>query len=164
MSKIYFVAVLCGVVFCATSTFAQLSANPWVEANTKEQIDEVYKKYQRRGYSNNSLEYVEEGEVVIEKAKRHIEELDEQEKPSFIEKISANFGDEEDVKEQEDKNPNEPTTNVQTTTPSSSFNLNSKIDKIKNSFRLPSFNTNNMIKSFERSIGVDFKGMAKKFK
>lgn len=164
MSKIYFVAVLCGVVFCATSSFAQLSANPWVEANTKEQIDEVYKKYQRRGYNNNSLEYVEESEVVIEKAKKHIEELEEQEEPSFIEKISANFGDEEDVKEQEDKNPNEPTTNVQTTTPSSSFNLNSKINKIKNSFRLPSFNTNNMIKSFERSIGVDFKGMAKKFK
>ena len=164
MNKVYFLGVACGVMFCATSTLAQLSANPWVEANTKEQIDEVYKKYQRRGYNNNSLEYVEESEVVIENAKKHIEELEEQEKPSFIEKLSANFSDEEEVEEQEEKEPVAPTPNEQPSNPSSSFNLGSKVNKIKNSFRLPSFNTNNMIKSFEQSIGVDFKGMARKFK
>ena len=45
MHKVYFLCIVCGMMFCATSTLAQLSANPWVDANTKEQIDEVYKKY-----------------------------------------------------------------------------------------------------------------------
>ena len=34
----------CGVVFCASTSFAQLSANPWVEANTKEQVDAMLEK------------------------------------------------------------------------------------------------------------------------
>ena len=83
MHKVYILCIACGIMFCATSTLAQLSANPWVDANTKEQIDEVYKKYQRRGYKDNSLEYVEESEIVIENSKKHIEELEEQEEPSF---------------------------------------------------------------------------------
>ena len=167
MHKVYILCIACGIMFCATSTLAQLSANPWVDANTKEQIDEVYKKYQRRGYKDNSLEYVEESEIVIENSKKHIEELEEQEEPSFIEKLSSSFGGEDEIEEKErvvEKQTNKLTAKPQSNTRSSSFGLGSTVNKVKNSLRLPSLNTNNMIKSFEQSIGVDFKGMAKKFK
>lgn len=161
LQKICFLFVLAiSIVCCAASSFAQLSTNPWVDVNSKEQLDEVYQKYQRRGYPATNVEYVEKSEVVIEKTKAHIEELKEQENPSFIEKIAKNFGnDDKEVEVFEEK---ASSNNVAMTT--SSFDFGAKVNKVKNSFKFPSFNTNNMIRKFEQSVGIDFKSMARKFK
>lgn len=149
-----FMVAFCGVVFCATVSFAQLSANPWVDANTKEQVDEVYDKYQRRGYHATDVKYVGDSKVIIEKAKEHIEELNTQEKPSFFDK----FADDE-------KEPEQAQTEVVVEDISApSFDLSAKINQVKNSLKLPKLNTNNLIRKFERSIGVDFKAMARKLK
>ena len=161
MQKISFLLVLAiSIIGSATSSFAQLSTNPWVDVNSKEQLDEVYQKYQRRGYPTTNVEYVEKSEVVIEKTKARIEELKEQEKPSFIEKIAKNLGndDKEEALLEEDTLNN----NVAPTT--SSFDFGAKVNKVKNSFKFPSFNANNMIRKFEQSVGIDFKSMARKFK
>ena len=166
MSKIYFVAVLCGVVFCATSSFAQLSANPWVNANTKEQVEQVYEKHQRRGYKATDMEYVGDSTVIIEKTKEHIEELKKQEEPTFVEKITAGLGAKakENVEAKVEEKVLEEVASEESSAPTQSLDLGAKVDSVKNSFKLPKVNVNGMIRKFEQSIGVDFKAMAKKFK
>ena len=158
------IIAFCGVVFCASTSFAQLSANPWVEANTKEQVDEVYDKYQRRGYHATDVKYSGETEFIIEQTKERIKELNEQEekKPSLLDKVANSFSD--DNNNVEDNNVSEQDTSSTETMSLPSLVLREKVNQVKNSFKLPSFNANNMIRKFERSIGVDFKAMARKLK
>ena len=167
MHKVYFLCVVCGVIFFATSTVAQLSANPWVNVNTKEQVNQVYEKHQRRGYYTAEVEYVEDSEVIIEKTQEHIQKIHEEEnkEPSFMEKIVASFDKEEPVEtEQTQEQEIDDSNNMEASASSSLPSIAGKVTELKDSFKLPSFNTNNMIRKFEKSIGVDFKAMAKKFK
>ena len=171
------------VLNIAQANSAQLSTNPWLEANDDEAVTEVYRKEQRRKEQRRqnlrSLNYQAEGTATIDRTHAYIQDVgengatEEDEKGAF----GGDDGDESGAGQalvpntaanrralaqqrqaaqvqQEDSGFAVPT-----------FDFSGQINRLQRSLQLPKLpSMTGMIQKFERASGVDFKKMGKYLK
>ena len=161
-------------------SFAQantLSTNPWEQENTKEQIDSVYKKRQRRIYKTNHTQNIDTSTSYQTPSPKE---------NSIIDKISSLFDNDEPIHET-----SQPTINTKRNTkpqkisspqknniPTTPSNPNQEPQPSSNDsiFSMPKLDTSSipdlptlpssesLIKKFERAIGIDLKKIGKQLK
>ena len=158
---------------------AQLSTNPWLEANDDEAVAEVYRKEQRR-QNLRSLNYQAEGTATIDRTHAYIQDAGEngatEEDEGLLDKVKDAFGGDDGDEsgagqalvpntaanrralaqqrqaaqvQQEDSGFAVPT-----------FDFSGQINRLQRSLQLPKLpSMTGMIQKFERASGVDFKKM-----
>lgn len=165
----------CGVCLYSAAANAQLSANPWAEANDDEAIEEVYNRRQRRGYTAPT-EYQREESVVIDRTHAYIQEDEVEEDKSFVEKVKDAFSGKKEEekplitntadnrKALAKKKAREQAQKAEENEDDSGSLLPSFGMGKLGGFKMPSFNATSLIKKFERASGVDLKSIGKQFK
>lgn len=158
---------------CETA-HAQLSANPWLDPNSSEEVEKVYKKSQKK--QNHSVtSYTPEAPTTIDQSSAYIEITDEEETKdnSFINKLTKPFTKKEETRlvpntkdnrkavmeRQEQRAAETAAANDSNTMDAFDFS-----DYMPKKVSLPKFNTNNLIKRFEKASGVDFKAIARQMR
>ena len=166
------------VLNIAQANSAQLSTNPWLEANDDEAVAEVYRKEQRR-QNLRSLNYQAEGTATIDRTHAYIQDAGEngatEEDEGLLDKVKDAFGGDDGDEsgagqalvpntaaqqrqaaqvQQEDSGFAVPT-----------FDFSGQINRLQRSLQLPKLpSMTGMIQKFERASGVDFKKMGKYLK
>lgn len=172
------------VLNIAQANSAQLSTNPWLEANDDEAVAEVYRKEQRR-QNLRSLNYHAEGTATIDRTHAYIQDAGEngatEEDEGLLDKVKDAFGGDDGEEsgagralvpntaanrralaqqrqaarvQQEDSGFAVPT-----------FDFSGQINRLQRSLQLPKLpSMTGMIQKFERASGVDFKKMGKYLK
>lgn len=172
------------VLNIAQANSAQLSTNPWLEANDDEAVAEVYRKEQRR-QNLRSLNYQAEGTATIDRTHAYIQDASEngatEEDEGLLDKVKDAFGGDDGDEsgagqalvpntaanrralaqqrqaaqvQQEDSGFAVPT-----------FDFSGQINRLQRSLQLPKLpSMTGMIQKFERASGVDFKKMGKYLK
>ena len=172
------------VLNIAQANSAQLSTNPWLEANDDEAVAEVYRKEQRRK-NLRSLNYQAEGTATIDRTHAYIQDAGEngatEEDEGLLDKVKDAFGGDDGDEsgagqalvpntaanrralaqqrqaaqaQQEDSGFAVPT-----------FDFSGQINRLQRSLQLPKLpSMTGMIQKFERASGVDFKKMGKYLK
>ena len=149
------------VLNIAQANSAQLSTNPWLEANDDEAVAEVYRKEQRR-QNLRSLNYQAEGTATIDRTHAYIQDAgengatEEDEGQALVPNTAANrqaLAQQRQAAQvqQEDSGFAVPT-----------FDFSGQINRLQRSLQLPKLpSMTGMIQKFERASGVDFKKMGK---
>lgn len=152
------------VLNIAQANSAQLSTNPWLEANDDEAVAEVYRKEQRR-QNLRSLNYQAEGTATIDRTHAYIQDAgengatEEDEGQALVPNTAANrraLAQQRQAAQvqQEDSGFAVPT-----------FDFSGQINRLQRSLQLPKPpSMTGMIQKFERASGVDFKKMGKYLK
>lgn len=152
------------VLNIAQANSAQLSTNPWLEANDDEAVAEVYRKEQRRK-NLRSLNYQAEGTATIDRTHAYIQDAgengatEEDEGQALVPNTAANrraLAQQRQAAQvqQEDSGFAVPT-----------FDFSGQINRLQRSLQLPKLpSMTGMIQKFERASGVDFKKMGKYLK
>jgi hypothetical protein len=152
------------VLNIAQANSAQLSTNPWLEANDDEAVAEVYRKEQRR-QNLRSLNYQAEGTATIDRTHAYIQDAgengatEEDEGQALVPNTAANrraLAQQRQAAQvqQEDSGFAVPT-----------FDFSGQINRLQRSLQLPKLpSMTGMIQKFERASGVDFKKMGKYLK
>ena len=152
------------VLNIAQANSAQLSTNPWLEANDDEAVAEVYRKEQRR-QNLRSLIYQAEGTATIDRTHAYIQDAgengatEEDEGQALVPNTAANrqaLAQQRQAAQvqQEDSGFAVPT-----------FDFSGQINRLQRSLQLPKLpSMTGMIQKFERASGVDFKKMGKYLK
>lgn len=166
------------LLILSTNAHAQLSANPWLNANNDEDIEEVYQKRSRRGRESLMNEqYTAEESTVVDRTHAYLqddEQADEEENTGFMDKLSnlvspkqknddtliPNTADNRRKRAEQKQQAAQETKQEST----SSILPNLGLGELGNSLKLPSFNTINMIQKFEKASGINLKAIGKKFK
>lgn len=165
---------LISAVFClfAGTALADLSPNPWLEANDEEDLKEVYAK-NRKHHNNSMAGYTSEEETLIDRSHAYVELPQDDEKKEedsgFLGKFSDTFKKKEEA-------PLITRTTAKrraaaarvaeaqsTSNGSDDDNLTSKLSFGKG-FKLPNLNANGLIQKFERASGINLKSMGKSLK
>ena len=147
---------------------AQLSTNPWLEANDEEAIAEVYEKQNRRSRQQN-LRYTPGGTVTIDRTSAYIQPGENKEDEGFWDKLGNMF----DSKEEETALvPNtaanrralaaarRPAPAQQDDSWTSAYDVGGQLGKLQKNFSLPNLpNMDGMIRKFERASGVNLKSI-----
>lgn len=172
------------LVLSATEVSAQLSTNPWVNGNSEETVAKIYQKQRRRGIQSREQNYSVDDMVTIDRSHAYIQLDNEEGKDeSLMDKVKNVFngGDKEEAvrlipntkdnrkavaKLRTDRQAAAEVSHSESSKVFSlpNFGIGNKVQKLKNNFRLPSFNTTAAIKKFEKASGVNFKAIAKQFK
>jgi hypothetical protein len=162
---------------------AQLSTNPWVTANDEEEVAKVYEKRNRRGYGSQE-NYTTEAATTVDRTHAYIQTEEEDNRstlqkmkdalsgknePKTEEPLMANTAKNRKIAAQKKAQKEQAKAEAEAAEESKSsllpnFGISDKVKSWKNKFHLPKMNTTGAIQKFERSTGVDFKAMAKKFK
>ena len=157
---------------------AQLSANPWVEANDDEVVAEIYRKEQRR-HGMDSLNYQAEEETTIDRTYAYIQNADDDDDDAGVmEKIKNMFGgDADEGGEEKALVPNTAANRramarqkQNTQQESSDFEVpildfKGQTDWLQHSLTLPKLpSMTEVVQSLERASGVNFKQMRKYLK
>jgi hypothetical protein len=162
-------------VFClfAGTALADLSPNPWLEANDEEDLKEVYAK-NRKHNNNNMAGYTSEGETLIDRSHAYVElpQDDEKEDTGFLGKFSDSFKKKEEAplitrataKRRAAKAKAVEAQSAGNGSDSSDMMSGFGLDKLKKGIKLPSLNANGLIQKFERASGIDLKSMGKSLK
>lgn len=152
------------VLNIAQANSAQLSTNPWLEANDDEAVAEVYRKEQRR-QNLRSLNYQAEGTATIDRTHAYIQDAgengatEEDEGQALVPNTAANrlaLAQQRQAAQvqQEDSGFAVPT-----------FDFSGQINRLQRSLQLPKLpSMTGMIQKFERASGIDFKKMGKYLK
>ena len=152
------------VLNIAQANSAQLSTNPWLEANDDEAVAEVYRKEQRR-QNLRSLNYQAEGTATIDRTHAYIQDAgengatEEDEGQALVPNTAANrraLAQQRQAGQvqQEDSGFGVPT-----------FDFSGQINRLQRSLQLPKLpSMTGMIQKFERASGIDFKKMGKYLK
>ena len=152
------------VLNIAQANSAQLSTNPWLEANDDEAVAEVYRKEQRR-QNLRSLNYQAEGTATIDRTHAYIQDAgengatEEDEWQALVPNTAANrraLAQQRQAAQvqQEDSGFAVPT-----------FDFSGQINRLQRSLQLPKLpSMTGMIQKFERASGIDFKKMGKYLK
>lgn len=176
---IVLIALAALVLNIAQANSAQLSTNPWLEANDDEAVAEVYRKEQRR-QNLRSLDYQAEGTATIDRTHAYIQDTEEDDE-GLLDKVKDVFGGDDGDEsgagqalvpntaanrralaqqrqaaqaQQEDSGFAVPT-----------FDFSGQINRLQRSLQLPKLpSMTGMIQKFERASGVDFKKMGKYLK
>lgn len=176
---IVLIALAALVLNIAQANSAQLSTNPWLEANDDEAVAEVYRKEQRR-QNLRSLDYQAEGTATIDRTHAYIQDTEEEDE-GLLDKVKDAFGGDDGDEsgagqalvpntaanrralaqqrqaaqvQQEDSGFAVPT-----------FDFSGQINRLQRSLQLPKLpSMTGMIQKFERASGVDFKKMGKYLK
>ena len=146
---------------------AQLSTNPWLEANDEEAIAEVYEKQNRRDRQQN-LRYTPGDTVTIDRTGAYIQPEENKEDGGFFAKLGTMF----DSKEETTLLPNtaanrralaaarRPAPAQQDDSWTSAFDVGGQLGKLQKNFSLPNLpNMDGMIRKFERASGVNLKSI-----
>lgn len=176
MRQKFLVLFLCLLALAAE---AQLSANPWLEANDDEDIQQVYKKEQRRR-KLNAVKYQAEEAVTIDRTSAYIQPEEMQEEKGVLDKVkdivsgnkeetqaplpatSYNKQAIEQKKAQQraKKQAKQNETNDSSFLPS--FGIDKQMRQLKNKFKLPKMpNANGVIQQIEKASGINFKSLGK---
>lgn len=163
-------AVLC---LLTGTALADLSPNPWLEANDEEDLKEVYAKSRKRNH--NMTGYSAEGETVIDRSHAYVE-LPQDEKAEtdtgFLGKLSNSLKKKEEAplitrttakrraaaaKAAENNTESEN---------SSGDNILSGLNfgKRGKGLKLPGLNANGLIQKFERASGINLKSLGQELK
>ena len=172
--------ILLALVMLQSGTaFAQLSANPWATANTKEDINKVYEARARRGKANATEQYYQpEESTVVDRTHAYIQDADlpeEEKDTSFMGKVKglvssepkketpliANTADNRRKLALQKQQQQE---QVSETKQESGFLPSFGTGALKKNFKLPSINATGMIKKFEKASGINLKSIGKSFK
>ena len=152
------------VLNIAQANSAQLSTNPWLEANDDEAVAEVYREEQRR-QNLRSMNYQAEGTATIDRTHAYIQDAgengatEEDEGQALVPNTAANrraLAQQRQAAQvqQEDSGFAVPT-----------FDFSGQINRLQRSLQLPKLpSMTGMIQKFERASGVDFKKMGKYLK
>lgn len=177
------------VLNIAQANSAQLSTNPWLEANDDEAVTEVYRKEQRRKEQRRqnlrSLNYQAEGTATIDRTHAYIQDVGEngatEEDEGLLEKVKGAFGgdDGDESGAGQALVPNTAANRwalaqqrqaAQVQQEDSgfavpTFDFSGQINRLQRSLQLPKLpSMTGMIQKFERASGVDFKKMGKYLK
>lgn len=163
-------AALC---WFATAAFAELSPNPWLEANDEEDLKEVYAKNKKRN-NHNMAGYAAEDETLIDRSHAYVElpQDEKEEDNSFLGKVSNSFKKKEDAPlitrtTAKRRAAAAKTAKARASNSTSDSNNNSSdlsLGKFKKSLKLPNLNADNLIQKFERASGIDIKSIGKSLK
>lgn len=174
--KIIFLTIFLSL---STNAYAQLSSNPWANANNQEDVAKVYEKRQRRGKSNAAEQYYQaEESTVIDRTHAYIQNedlTDENKDTSLLGKVKglvsskpkketpliANTADNRRKLAEKKRQQQEQTEEKQE---SNSLMPSFGSGLLKNNFKLPSFNANGMIRKFEKASGINFKSIGRSLK
>ena len=145
---------------------AQLSSNPWLEANDKETVEAIYNQHRKRhGNTLNTLDYQEDEHITIDRTNAYLQEEDlKSDEDGFLDKIKNKLKDEpqnQALIPATQANRQAISHRQEQKSQASSSNINN----LKKSLRLPNMpniNINRMINKFERMIGVDFKSIGRR--
>ena len=152
------------VLNIAQANSAQLSTNPWLEANDDEAVAEVYRKEQRR-QNQRSLNNQAERPATSDRPHPNIQDAgengatEEDEGQALVPNTAANrqaLAQQRQAAQvqQEDSGFAVPT-----------FDFSGQINRLQRSLQLPKLpSMTGMIQKFERASGVDFKKMGKYLK
>ena len=166
---------LISALFClgASAAFADLSPNPWLEANDEEDLKEVYAK-NRKHHNNNMAGYTSEGETLIDRSHAYVElpQDDEKENSGFLGKLSGSFKKKEEAplvtrataKRRAAAAKAAEARPVSTESDGGNLTSGFGLGKIGKSFKLPHFSADGLIQKFERASGVDLKSLGKSFR
>ena len=162
-------AVLCLTV---TTAVAELSNNPWLEANDEEDLKEVYAKSQKRN-NNNMAGYTSEGDTVIDRSHAYIELPDDNTKEeaddSFLGKISGSFKKKEEAPLVTRTTAKRRAAAAKAAESRASDNNDSEMSgfglgKMGKGLKLPKINANGLIQKFERASGINLKSIGKQLR
>ncbi len=176
---IVLIALAALVLNIAQANSAQLSTNPWLEANDDEAVAEVYRKEQRR-QNLRSLDYQAEGTATIDRTHAYIQDTEEDDE-GLLDKVKNAFGGDDGdesgagqalvpntaanrralAQQKQAAQAQEESSALSVPT----FDFSGQVNHLQRSLRLPKLpSMTGMIQKFERASGVNFKGMGKYLK
>ncbi len=177
MRKIILLVVL--VLQCLPA-YAELSTNPWLDANEEEDVQKVYERRSRRGKGDAALEqYQAEQSTVIDRTHAYIQEdsalLQEEEESGFFGKVKSMVSSKP---KQDDKlilntaenrrklaaQKQQAAAKKQAEEQDSGILPSFGLGGLTNSFKLPNINAAGMIRKFEKASGINLKALGNQLK
>ena len=150
---------------------AELSTNPWVEANDEEAVAEIYEKQNRR-HNVQSLHYQAGETVTIDRTQAYIQPETEEEE-GFFDKVGDLFSSEDATESEPALIPNTAANRralarqqeLQSQESESyvpAFDIGGQIERLQKSLRLPDLpNMNSAIRRFENASGINLKSIGR---
>lgn len=165
------------LLFRSVEANAQLSTNPWLQANDEEEVAKIYQKRQKR-YKGSIASYTPEESTVVDRTSAYIEVEQEKQDDSLIGKITGAVSPKKETKLIANTSSNRKALAAarqaeaaahQSQEENSSFGLPSlgisnSLSGLKKNLKLPNFNATGLIQKFERASGINLKSIGKSFK
>lgn len=174
MHKTILLALL---ILLSQPAYAQLSTNPWLQANEAEDVEKVYQKRNRRGITGGEQHYQAEAATVIDRTHAYIQDdalTAEETDTSLLGKVKnivsgspkketpliANTADNRRKLAEQKQQAAQKQAEKKDTGILPSIGLGS----LTNNLKLPNINATGMIKKFEKASGINLKAIGKSLK
>lgn len=174
MRQKFLVLFLCMLTLAAE---AQLSVNPWLEANDEEDVKQVYQKEQRR-QKLSSVKYQAEETVTIDRTSAYIQPEEMQGEKGVLDKVkdiisgekeeaqapmpatSYNKQTVEQTKAQKRAKKEAKQNKTDDSSFLTSFGIDKQVRQLRNKFKLPKMpDANGVIRQIEKASGINFKSL-----